>query len=314
MKFPKPLTVEETARLINARIAGPASGLVYGINEIHKVETGDLCFVDHPRYYDKCLQSAASFIIIDQEVEDTNNKTLLICNEPFEAYCTLVEKYRPFYPQNEWKGNDVLIGEDTWIGPGVFLGSQIKIGKGCRIHANVTIYDHVEIGNNVTIHAGAVLGADAFYFNSKKNRELWYKKMPSGGKVIIEDGVEIGANTCIDKGVSHNTRIGAGTKIDNLVQVGHDVVIGSNCIIAAQAGIAGATTIGNGVNIWGQAGINKTITIGDHVTVMAQAGVTHSLAGGKTYMGFPAEEAFQKRKEYVWIKRIPEIWEKLKNK
>lgn len=314
MKFPHPLTVNETAELINARIAGSTSGLVYGINEIHKVEPGDLCFVDHPRYYDKCLQSDASFIIIDQEVENRYGKTLLICDQPFEAYVTIVNKYRPFYPQDQWKGEHVSIGENTWIAPGVFIGQHVKIGKGCRIHANVSLYDYTEIGDDVVIHSGAVIGGDAFYYNSKKNREQWYRQMPSGGKVVIEDGVHIGANTCIDKGVSHITRIGKGTKIDNLVQIGHDVVIGANCIIAAQVGIAGATTVGNGVNIWGQAGINKTILIPDGVTIMGQAGVTHSLEAGKTYMGFPAEEAGIKRREYVWTKRIPQLWEKVMGK
>jgi UDP-3-O-[3-hydroxymyristoyl] glucosamine N-acyltransferase len=197
--------------------------------------------------------------------------------------------------------------------PGVFIGHHVIIGNNCVIHPHVTIYDHTVIADNVVIHAGTTIGADAFYYNSKRNRTVWYKKMKSCGRVIIESDVEIGANCCIDKGVTHDTIIGQGTKIDNLVQVGHDVVIGNNCIIAAQVGIAGATTIGHGVNIWGQVGVSKTLTIGDGANILAQSGVPSSIEGGKTYWGTPTVEASIKRKELVWIKRIPEIWEKVKN-
>ncbi|MCU0394381.1 MAG: UDP-3-O-(3-hydroxymyristoyl)glucosamine N-acyltransferase [Chitinophagaceae bacterium] len=272
-----------------------------------------LCFVDHPKYYDTCLKSAASFIIINKEVEERYGKTLLVCEQPFEAYLKIVEHFRPFVPATGMISETALIGENSIISPGVFIGHHVTIGKNCVIHPHVTIYDHTVIGDNVIVHAGTTLGADAFYYNSKRDRAVWYKKMKSCGRVILEDDVEIGANCCIDKGVTHDTIVGQGTKIDNLVQVGHDVVIGRNCIIAAQVGIAGATTIGNGVNLWGQVGVSKTLTIGDGASVLAQSGVPSSLAGGKTYFGYPAEEAGIKRRELVWIKRIPEIWEKVKN-
>jgi UDP-3-O-[3-hydroxymyristoyl] glucosamine N-acyltransferase len=129
--------------------------------------------------------------------------------------------------------------------------------------------------------------------------------------VIVEDEVEIGANTCVDRGVTHDTIIGQGSKLDNLVQVGHDVVIGRNCILAAQVGIAGATTIGNGVSLWGQVGVSKTLTIGDNAQVLAQSGIPSSIEGGKIYWGTPVEEAGIKRRELVWIKRIPELWKKV---
>ncbi len=180
------------------------------------------------------------------------------------------------------------------------------------IHPNVSVYDNCIIGNNVEIHSGAVIGSDAFYLNTKKNREVWYKKMPSCGNVIIEDNVEIGANCTIDRGVSDSTKIGMGTKLDNLVHIGHEVVIGKNCILAAQVGIAGGTTLGNGVILWGQVGVNKTIHIGDNAVVMGQAGITSSIEGNKTYWGTPIQEFYSKRKELVLIKRLPEIWEKVK--
>ena len=196
--------------------------------------------------------------------------------------------------------------------PGAFIGNHVSIGSNCIIHPNVSIYDHCIIGNNVVIHSGAVVGADAIYFNGKKNRPVWFKKMLSCGRVIIHDEVEIGANTCIDRGVTHDTIIGTGTKIDNLVQVGHDVAIGMNCIIAAHVGIAGATTIGNGVTLWGQVGVNKTLTIGNNVQVLAQSGVGFDLPDGKIYFGSPASEASTKKRELVWLKRLPEMWDKIK--
>lgn len=313
MKFPEPVSIAWIADLVGAEISGDAQASAGGINEIHKVEPGDLCFVDHPKYYAKCLNSAASFVIINQAVEDTNGKTLLICQQPFEAYLKIVEHFRPQRNQDRMISESAVIGSNTLIMPGVFIGHHVQIGNNCIIHPHVTIYDHCIIGNDVVIHAGTTIGADAFYYNSQRSRSQWYKKMKSCGRVMIEDGVEIGANTCIDKGVTHDTRIGEGTKIDNLVQIGHDVVIGKNCIIAAQVGIAGATTVGNGVNLWGQVGVNKTITIGDGANVLGQSGVTASIEGGKSYWGVPIEEAMHKRREQVWIKRIPEIWEKVKD-
>ncbi|MCU0373683.1 MAG: UDP-3-O-(3-hydroxymyristoyl)glucosamine N-acyltransferase [Chitinophagaceae bacterium] len=312
MQFKKTVTVQEIAELIGAVVEGNPNDVVKGINEIHKVEKGDLAFVDHPKYYEKCLKSDASFIIINNKVENTFGKTLLICTQPFEAYLTIVRHYNPFRPQQEMISESAVIGEGTVLMPNVFIGANVHIGSNCIIHPNVVIHAGSQIGNGVVIHSGAVIGADAFYYNTKKDRAAWYKKMESCGNVVLEDEVEIGANSCIDRGVTHTTRIGRGSKLDNLVQVGHDVVIGNNCIIAAQVGIAGATTIGNGVTLWGQVGVSKTLSIGDNTQVLAQSGVPSSLEGGKVYFGYPAEEAGTKRREIVWIKRIPEMWEKLR--
>ncbi|HRE50914.1 MAG TPA: UDP-3-O-(3-hydroxymyristoyl)glucosamine N-acyltransferase [Flavitalea sp.] len=310
MKFPSPVSVEWIAELISAKLVGE-KGYAAGINEIHKVEEGDLVFVDHPKYYQKCLQSAASYIIINSEVEVPKGKALLIHDEPFEAYQQIVRHFRPFHYATSMRGEPVTTGEGTFIFPNVYIGSHVRIGNDCVIHPNVTILDHCEIGNGVIIQSGTVIGSDAFYYNTKKNRETWYKKMESCGRVVIEDHVEIGAGCTIDRGVSGDTVIGRGTKIDNLVQVGHDTVIGRNCLIAAQVGIAGATTIGNGVILWGQVGVSKTLTIGDNAIVYAQSGVPSSLEGGKTYFGSPVEEASEKMRERVWIKRIPELWKKV---
>jgi UDP-3-O-[3-hydroxymyristoyl] glucosamine N-acyltransferase len=312
MKFPAPVSVGELADLISAEIVGNTAGYATGINEIHKVEEGDVVFVDHPKYYEKCIRSAASFIIINKKVEDIpEGKTLLVHDQPFEAYLKIVRHFRPFIPQSSLKSESADVGEATYIYPNAFIGNNVIIGSHCVIHPNVTILDHCIIGDHVIIQAGTVIGSDAFYYNTKKNREVWYQKMESCGRVVIEDHVELGAGCTIDRGVSHDTRIGKGTKIDNLVHIGHDTVIGKNCLIAAQVGIAGATNIGNGVILWGQVGVSKTLNIGDNAVVNAQSGVPSSLEGGKAYFGSPAEEATKKMKELVWVKRIPEIWKKV---
>lgn len=311
MKFPSPVHVTELASLISAKLIGNNSAYATGINEIHKVEEGDVVFVDHPKYYDKCIQSAATFIIIDKETSFPEGKSLLIHPQPFEAFQQIVRTFRPFNQQATLQNSNAEIGEGTYVAPNVYIGTQVTIGKNCIIHPNVTILDHCVIGDHVVIQAGSVIGSDAFYYNSKKNREVWYRKMESCGRVVLEDFVEIGAGCTIDRGVSHDTRIGKGTKIDNLVHIGHDTVIGMNCLIAGQVGIAGATTIGNGVILWGQVGVSKTLTIGDNAVVYAQSGVPASLEGGKVYFGSPAEDARTKVKELVWVKRIPELWKKV---
>jgi len=312
MLFPAGTTAQWIAELIGAEVIGDGQAQVPGINEIHKVQVGDIVFVDHPKYYAKCLNSPAQFVIINsKEVTIPAGKTLLFTAQPFEAYLKIVEHFRPFESSVSLQSQSAVIGKGTVIMPGAFIGNHVTIGNNCIIHPNVSIYDYTIIGNNVIIHSGTTIGADAFYYNIKKDRDVWAKKMASCGRVVIEDDVEIGANCCIDKGVTNDTVIGSGTKMDNLIQIGHDVVIGRNCIIASQVGIAGATVVGNGVTLWGQVGVNKTITIGDNAVVLGQSGVTASLEANKTYMGYPAEDASIKRRELVWLKRIPSLWKKV---
>lgn len=313
MNFPSPVPVKWIAEFINAEIAGDANAAATGINEIHNVNKGDLVFVDHPKYYAKCLNSNATFIIINSKTEVPAGKVLLIVDEPFEAYLKIVKHFRPFTPSLQPISESSNIGKNTVIMPNVFIGNNVVIGNDCIIHPNVTIYDDCIISNNVVIHSGTVIGSDAFYFNTKKTRELWYKKMESCGRVVIENNVEVGAGCTIDRGVSADTILGAGTKMDNMIHVGHDVVIGKNCLIAAQVGIAGCTVLGDGAIIWGQAGINKLLHIGNNAVILAQSGVGSDVPEGKVYFGTPAEPALKKQKELVWIKRIPEMWDKLFN-
>ena len=313
MKFPAPVSVQWIANLIGAELTGNTNGIATGINEIHKVEPGDLVFVDHPKYYDKCLHSAATFIIINQKTDCPEGKALLIVEKPFEAYQTIVRHFRPFKPADKPVSDTASIGEGTYIAPNVYIGHEVSIGKHCFIGPNVSILDYCVIGDNVIIQAGTVIGSDAFYYNTKKDRDVWYKKMESCGRVVIEDDVEIGAGCTIDRGVSHDTRLGRGSKLDNMVHIGHDTVLGANCLLAAQVAIAGATTLGNGVILWGQVGVSKTLSIEDNVVVLAQSGVGKTLENGKVYWGSPCEEAGVKKRELVWVKRIPEIWDRIKS-
>lgn len=311
MKFPSPATLDDLALLTGARSVKNTNELVTGINEIHKVEMGDITFVDHPKYYDKALTSAATFIIINKEIEAPEGKGLLIIEDPFSAYINIVKKYRTFRPASGPVSDSSLIGEGTILQPGVFVGEQVRIGKNCIIHSNVSIYDHCVIGDDVIIHANTVIGADAFYF---KRRLSGYDKMYSCGRVVIENNVEIGASCTIDKGVSGDTVIGEGTKIDNQVHVGHDTVVGKNCLFAAQVGIAGVVTIEDDVILWGQVGVQKDLTIGKGAVVLGQSGIPKSLEGGKTYFGSPVQEAREKMKELALVKQLPGLLEKLKRK
>jgi UDP-3-O-[3-hydroxymyristoyl] glucosamine N-acyltransferase len=314
MKFPAPVTVGWIAGFIHAEVVGNSAAEAYGLNEIHKVEEGDVCFVDHPKYYSACLNSAATHIIINtKNVEAPAGKNLLVVADPFEAYLAIVNHFRPFTHAVKPVDDSAVIGQGTVIMPNVYIGKHVTIGTNCIIQPNAAIMDYTVIGNNVVIQAGTVIGSDAFYYNTKKNRDVWYRRMQSCGNVVIEDDVEIGAGCTIDRGVTASTRIGRGTKIDNLVHIGHDTNVGKNCLFAAQVGIAGATVIEDGVTLWGQVGVSKTLTIGANATVLAQSGVPSSLKGNKIYFGYPADEASAKKKELVWIRRIPEMWEKLKN-
>jgi len=309
MKFPSVYPLKEIAAIIGCDYVGDDNFPVHGMNEIHVVEPGDIVFVDHPKYYDKALQSAATIVLINKQVECPKGKALLVTDDPFRDFNKLTRHFKPFQSSNTSISATAKIGEGTVIQPNTFVGNNVTIGKNCLIYSNVSIYDNTIIGDNVIIHAGTILGADAFYY---KKRPEGFDQLLSGGRVIIENNVGIGALCTIDKGVTGDTTIGEGTKIDNQVQIGHDTVIGKKCLIAAQVGIAGCVVVEDEVTFWGQSGTTSGITIGTKSVIQAQSGVSKSLEGGKVYFGSPAEEVREKLKQMAHIKRIPEILEKLK--
>lgn len=310
MKLERTYTLAEIAQMIGATYTGAANHAVTGINEIHMVEPGDLTFVDHPKYYDKALNSKATTIIINKDVECPEGKGLLLSDDPFAAYVSLARKFRPFVASSAAISPTAEIGEGTVIQPNTFVGHHVKIGRNCIIHANVSIYDHVIIGDDVIVHSNTVLGADAYYFQRKPEG---YRKMESCGTVVIGNRVEIGALCSIDRGVSGNTTIDDGTKLDNHCQVGHDTYIGRNCLIGSHAAIAGVTRIEDDVILWGRVAINKDIVIGKGAVILATSAVDKSLEGnGKVYFGAPAEDARKKWREMVAIRQLPELLKKIK--
>lgn len=311
MKFPQQHTLKQIATLIDCDYVGNDDFPVLGMNEIHVVTPGDIVFVDHPKYYDKALQSEATIVLINKDIPCPEGKALIISDDPFRDFNKLTKHFKPFQSSNKTISNSAKIGVNTTIQPNCFIGNNVVIGDNCIIHSNVSIYDDTIIGNNVTVHANTVLGSSAFYY---KNRPEGFDQLISGGRVIIEDSVDLGASCTIDRGVTGDTTIKEGTKIDNQVQIGHDTVIGKKCLIASQVGIAGCTVIEDEVTIWGQVGIISGVTIGKKAELLAKAGVSKSLKGGKRYFGIPADEFRSKYKELAAIKKIPEILEKLKEK
>lgn len=314
MKFPKPQKIKNLASLIGAEMIGKSDLLVAGINELNVVENGDVAFVDHPKYYDKTLKSPATVIIINKKLECPPGKALLISDDPFRDFNKIISYYSPRYSKNKGKvlkaiSDSATIGKNTRIMPNVFIGENVSIGNNCFIHANVSIYDNSIIGNNVILHSGVVIGADAFYY---KKRPLGYDRLLSCGKAVIEDDVEIGALSSVDRGVTGETVIGRGTKIDNHVQVGHDTKVGKNCLFASQVGISGACIIEDDVILWGQVGVPSKIRIGKGAVLLGQSAPAKSLEGGKTYFGSPADESMKKFRELAMIRQLPEVFVMLK--
>lgn len=301
MKFPRIYKLSEIAEIINTKYVGNSEFPVEGINEIHRVEKGDIVFVDHPKYYDKALQSAATIVLINKEVECPEGKALLISEDPFRDFVKIGQYFKSFQNAHQAISPTAQIGEGTHLQPNVFVGNHVKIGKNCLIHANVSIGDNTVIGDNVIIHSGTVLGGDGFYY---KKRSEGFDKLKSVGNVIIEDDVEIGANCTIDRGVTASTIIGAGTKLDNLIQIGHDTLVGKKCLFASQVGVAGCVIIEDEVTLWGQVGVKSGVKISKGAVVMAQSGVGHDLEAGKAYFGSPAEEARSVYKKLAAIQML----------
>jgi len=304
MKLPRPYTVKEISSILGITFEGHGEQIITGINEIHQVEKGDLTFVDHPKYYDKVFFSSASAVIINAKPDDSMGKTLLFSEDPFRDFNLFVNQFLNFTKSHVAISPSAIIGKGTIIQPNVFIGDNVVIGENCTIHSNVSIYHNCEVGDSVVIHSNTVIGADAFYY---KRKDDGYHKLLSSGRVIIKNYVEIGANCTIDRGVSSNTTIGEGTKLDNLIQIGHDTVIGRNCLFVSQVGVAGCVIIEDDVILWGQVGVQKDLTIGKGAVVFGQSGVSKSLEGGKSYFGSPAVEAREKMKEIAYLKQIPTL-------
>ncbi|MGB9663416.1 MAG: UDP-3-O-(3-hydroxymyristoyl)glucosamine N-acyltransferase [Ignavibacteria bacterium] len=328
------IKVEDIASLVDGEVIGNKNKIIKNVAKIEEAGENDLTFLYQDKYV-KFLTPASSFAILVKK-DFTKNfpaLTLIKVADPYFAFIQVIEKF--FIPEIELpplfdkKAEDVnfSFGENFRCGENVSIGKNCKIGNNVMIYSNVSILNDVEIGDdtiiysNVTIrerckigkrniiHAGAVIGSDGFGYYKKQDKT--YKKIPQIGIVVLEDDVEIGANTCIDRATIGETRIKKGTKIDNLVQIAHNVVIGENCAISGQTGFAGSTKVGNNVVIAGQVGFADHIEVEDDVVVMAQSGVSHNLKKGKVYFGYPAMEVREAFKLNALIRNLPELREKL---
>lgn len=304
MKFSRPIPIKEIAALIQAEIIGDDKIQATGINEIHQVEPGDITFVDVKKYFKKSLSSKASIVILNERVAAPKGKTLLLCDEPFKAYNDLVLSHRPFTPLDQLHHPTAKIDPSAIIEPNVIIGPHVVIGPECHIMANAVLAEYTELGKGVIVQSGANIGTDAFYF---KRTPQGYTKWRSGGRVLLADHVDIGSGCTINKGVSGDTIIGEGTKLDCQVHIGHDVRIGKRCLFAAQVGIGGNTIVGDDVIMYGQVGIAQNLTIGNKVVILAKSGVSKDIEDGKIYFGYPAGEARSTYRELAALRHLPEF-------
>lgn len=328
MKF----TAKQIADLINGTIEGNAEEVVDSFAKIEEGHKGAISFLSNPKYTHYLYQTKSSVVLVndDVELEHPVEATLIRVKNAYESVAHLLQLHESMRPKKQgidslafiapsakigencyigafaYIGEGVVIGDNTQIFPHAHIGDNVAIGNETIINANVSIYQGCKIGNKVTIHSGTVIGADGFGFAPTADG---YDKMPQIGIVTIEDDVEIGANTCIDRSTMGSTRIRRGTKIDNLIQIAHNVEVGENTVMAAQCGVAGSTKIGNWCMFGGQVGIAGHLNIIDHTTVGAQAGITGSIKKeGQTIVGSPAIDAKTYMKSYAVYRKLTELY------
>lgn len=322
-------TLKEIADLLGAEVIGDSSVLIKGISGIKEARRGDITFLHSAKYLEYVDTTKASAIVTSVEIRSTSKPIIKTDNSSF-ALTKLVSLFslqkdtvKKGVHSSAILGKEVVVGSNVSIGPYVVIDDEVVIGQGCVIHAgahigygtkigdNTTIYslvsirEQTSIGKRVTIHDATVIGADGFGYDTSDNT---HHKIPHVGYVVLEDDVEIGANVTIDRARFSMTRIGRGTKIDNLVHIAHNVIIGKNCMIVAQVGISGSTTVGDNTVIAGQAGLAGHLTIGDNVIIGAQAGVTRSIPSNTFVSGYPARPHKQATKINAYIQRLPHLY------
>lgn len=326
-------TAAQIALIINARVEGNPDAVVSSLGKIEEAKHGQLAFLANPKYEDYLYSTGASVIILNdtQELKEPINSTILRVNDPYTAFATLLAKYQEMVAQQmngiqepsyisksaalgenifvgafAYIGDNVKVGNNVKIYPNVYIGNNVIIGDHSILHPGVRIYHDCVVGSGVNIHAGAVIGSDGFGFAPQADGS--FKKVPQIGNVVIEDNVEIGANSAIDRATMGSTLIKSGAKLDNLIQVAHNVEVGHNTVIAAQAGVSGSTKIGNNVMIGGQAGIVGHIQIADNAKINAQSGVSKSIKVPHTAVtGSPAFEYTSALRSQAVTRNLPEL-------
>jgi UDP-3-O-[3-hydroxymyristoyl] glucosamine N-acyltransferase len=329
MKF----TLKEISRLVNGELVGNPDTVITGISGIKEAQEGDITFLANPKYAPLLHTTKASAVITHKDVSNSP-KPLVRAENPSLVFAQVVGLFAP-KDANHPKGisahafvspkaklglnvavgpftiieDGAAIGDNTVIYGGCYIGCNAKLGEKCLIYPHVSVREKIEIGNKVIIHSGAVIGSDGFGFAQVKGIQ---EKIPQIGTVVIENDVEIGANVTIDRARFDKTIIGKGTKIDNLVQIAHNVVVGENCVIVAQAGVSGSTILGKNVTLAGQAGLVGHIHIGDGAVVGAQGGVTKSVPANTFVSGYPARPHEQAMRAYACVQKLPELYKKIK--
>jgi len=313
MNFEKELSLSEISKIINGKIYGK-DVKIKGINIVKFAKENEITFADNLKYFELAQLSKASAIIVEK-IYYNSNKPLILVENAINAYNKLVAKLLTPIFQEESINKNTVIDLTTKIHKDAYIGPYVTIGSNCKIYSGVKIMGFTKIGNNVNIYPGAVIGADPFYYNITTKTKI----LPVGN-VVIEDNVEIGSNTVIERGLGNSTTIRKNSKIGSNVIIGSDAIIGENCLIAPLTGIGSNVLIEENVIVWGQVGINKNLVIGKNSVILGQSGVSRSLEGEKIYFGTPATEAHIKMKELALLKQLPdlikilfELYEKRKN-
>lgn len=330
-------TAAQLAMMINGTVEGNANEAVASFGKIEEAQGGQLSFLANPKYEEYLYTTQASIVIVStvQELKQPVNATLIRVADPYSAFATLLETYQKLQTQQlvgiqqpSYIDSTAVVGEQVFVGafayiskkatigngvkifPQVYIGDNVSIGDGSILMPGVKVYHDCVVGKNVTIHAGSVIGSDGFGFAPQADGS--FKKVPQIGNVVIEAGVEVGSNTSIDRATIGSTIIRAGAKIDNLVQIAHNVEIGGNSVIAAQVGISGSTKLGRNVMIGGQAGIVGHIHLGDGAKVNAQSGVSKSIEAGKAVTGSPAYDYTAALRSQAAARKLPDMEKRLK--
>jgi UDP-3-O-[3-hydroxymyristoyl] glucosamine N-acyltransferase len=328
------VTVGELARRVGGTVRGNDKLVIEGAESLRRAGASDITFASDEKHIREFKSTNAGAAIVSREFADkfaseVGNRTLIVAADPFEAFMAVLHEFRPQRPRPEIGlspqayispsaqigpdcniypgasiGDDVVIAEGCEIYPGVVIGADCRIGRHCTIHPNAVLYSRVVLGDRVIIHASAVLGADGFGYKFREGR---FNKIPQLGSVLVQDDVEIGACTTIDRGMIGPTVIGAGTKLDNLVMIGHNCELGKHNAFASQVGFAGSVTTGDYVRCAGQVGIADHVHLGTGAVLGAKAGVHKDMAPGGTYLGVPATEEHEQIKIVMALRKLPDL-------
>jgi UDP-3-O-[3-hydroxymyristoyl] glucosamine N-acyltransferase len=325
-------SLERLAKEIGATLQGDGSARISGVATLDKAEEGDITFVTNVRYTKTAMETRASAILCGTPLLGVSKAFLLIAN-PYAALAKIISLFHPpvssipgirsgaFVHSKSFVDSQATIADGATVSagakvgprsvlyPGVFIGENAVVGEDCHLYPNVTVRENCEIGNRVILQPGVVVGSDGFGF-AKEGES--YLKIPQVGNVIIEDDVELGANACVDRAVLGTTRIGKGSKLDNLIQVGHNVVIGNNTVMAALSGISGSTQVGNNVTMGGQVGIAGHLKIADHVTLATRSGVMEDIVEKGVYWGSPSTDMATEMKNVAAYRQLPEFLKRIR--